>query len=100
MNVPTKDIRRDSGRSSCKAAKTRISRTRRCGIIRKIKTTPPDCTVTLSECLEDYASEDTKRVGYEIVECELERIPKEKVREIACQNIKDIKSSNCQDFCF
>ena len=56
--------------------------------------------MTLSEYLEDYASEDTKRVGYEIVERELERIPNEKARGIARQNIADIKNSNRRDFRF
>lgn len=60
----------------------------------------PNALMTLSEYLEDYASEDTKRLGYEIVERELERIPKEKVREIARQNIRDIKISNRRDFRF
>lgn len=60
----------------------------------------PNALMTLSEYLEDYASDDTKRVGYEMVEKELERIPKEKVREIARENIEAIKSSNRRDFRF
>ncbi|MDE6731854.1 MAG: [FeFe] hydrogenase H-cluster radical SAM maturase HydG [Oscillospiraceae bacterium] len=60
----------------------------------------PNALMTLSEYLEDYASKDTKRVGYEMVEKELERIPKEKVREIARENIAAIKSSNRRDFRF
>ena len=60
----------------------------------------PNALMTLSEYLEDYAFEDTKRVGNEIVERELERIPKEKVREIARQNIKDINGSNRRDLRF
>ena len=60
----------------------------------------PNALMTLSEYLEDYASEDTKRVGYEMVERELERIPGEKVREIARQNIEDIRKSNRRDFRF
>lgn len=60
----------------------------------------PNALMTLSEYLEDYASEETKRVGYEMVERELERIPKEKVRDIARENIAAIKSSNRRDFRF
>lgn len=60
----------------------------------------PNALMTLSEYLEDYASEETKRVGYEMVERELERIPKEKVREIARQNIEDIKNLGRRDFRF
>lgn len=60
----------------------------------------PNALMTLSEYLEDYASDETKRVGYEMVEKELERIPKEKVREIARENIAAIKNSNRRDFRF
>ena len=41
-----------------------------------------------------------KFVGYEMVERELKRIPKDKVREIAAQNIEAIKASNRRDFRF
>ena len=60
----------------------------------------PNALMTLSEYLEDYASAETKEVGYRMVEEELKRIPKEKVREIAKQNIEDIKNSNRRDFRF
>ena len=50
--------------------------------------------------LEDYASPETKAVGYEMIARELSRIPKEKVRTIAEQNIKDIRNSNRRDFRF
>ena len=56
--------------------------------------------MTLSEYLEDYASPETKEIGYKMVEEELKRIPKDKVREIAQQNIQDIKNSNRRDFRF
>ena len=38
--------------------------------------------------------------GFELIEKELEKIPKEKVREIARKNIEDIKASNRRDFRF
>ena len=60
----------------------------------------PNALMTLAEYLEDYASPETKEVGYRMIEEELGRIPKEKVREIAKQNIEAIRSSNRRDFRF
>lgn len=60
----------------------------------------PNALMTLSEYLEDYASEETKKVGYEMIERELNRIPNEKVRQIAIDNIEKIKNSNRRDFRF
>ncbi|MBR6748743.1 MAG: [Clostridia bacterium] len=60
----------------------------------------PNALMTLSEYLEDYASDATKDVGYKMVEQELGRIPKEKVRQIAEENIAQIKASNRRDFRF
>ena len=60
----------------------------------------PNALMTLSEYLEDYASPETKAIGYEMIARELGRIPKEKVRTIAEQNIKDIRNSNRRDFRF
>ena len=56
--------------------------------------------MTLSEYLEDYASETTKEAGYKMVEEELKRVPNDKVRGIAVENIEAIKSSNWRDFRF
>ena len=60
----------------------------------------PNALMTLTEYLEDYASPATKEVGYAMVERELERIPKEKVRAIAKEHIEAIKNSNRRDFRF
>ena len=60
----------------------------------------PNALMTLSEYLEDYASDKTKEVGYRMIEEELKRIPKEQVRKIAEQNIADIRNSNRRDFRF
>ena len=60
----------------------------------------PNALMTLSEYLEDYASDKTKEVGYKMVEDELKRVPNEKVRQIATDNIKEIKASNRRDFRF
>ena len=60
----------------------------------------PNALMTLTEFLTDYASEETKRVGFEMIERELARIPKDKVRMIAKENIEAIRSSNRRDFRF
>ena len=60
----------------------------------------PNALMTLSEYLEDYASPETKQLGYEVIERELQKIPHEKVHDIAAQNIADIRSSNRRDFNF
>ncbi len=60
----------------------------------------PNALMTLTEYLEDYALPDTKKVGYELIKKELMRIPKDKVRKIAQQNIDDIMNSNRRDFRF
>lgn len=60
----------------------------------------PNALMTLTEYLVDYAGEETKRKGFEVISRELENIPNEKVRRIAAQNIEDIKNSNRRDFRF
>ena len=60
----------------------------------------PNALMTLSEYLEDYASPETKKIGYEMIERELKKIPKEQVRKIAEENITAIRSSNRRDFRF
>ena len=60
----------------------------------------PNALMTLSEYLEDYASPETKKIGLKMVEEELQRIPKEKVRAIARDNIEAIRASNRRDFRF
>ena len=60
----------------------------------------PNALMTLTEFLVDYATDETKKVGYALIEKELEKIPNEKVKKIAIQNIEDIKNSNRRDFRF
>ena len=60
----------------------------------------PNALMTLTEYLEDYASPETKAVGYKMIEEELKKVPSDKVRSIAAQNIEDIKNSNRRDFRF
>ena len=60
----------------------------------------PNALMTLTEYLCDYASEETRAIGYALIARELEKIPNPKVKEIARQNIEDIKNSNRRDFRF
>ena len=60
----------------------------------------PNALMTLTEYLVDYASPETKEIGFKLVEDELKKIPRDKVREIAAQHIADIKNSNRRDFRF
>lgn len=60
----------------------------------------PNALMTLTEYLVDYASEETKKVGFNLIEKELQKIPNEKVKNIATKNIEDIKNSNRRDFRF
>ena len=60
----------------------------------------PNALMTLTEYLVDYASDETKQVGFDLIERELEKIPKETVRAIARENIEAIKASNRRDFRF
>ena len=60
----------------------------------------PNALMTLTEYLIDYASDETKRIGFELIDKELEKIPNEKVKKIAKDNVEAIKSSNRRDFRF
>ncbi len=60
----------------------------------------PNALMTLTEYLVDYASEDTKKRGFALIDQELEKIPNPKVKEIAKKNVEDIKNSNRRDFRF
>lgn len=60
----------------------------------------PNALMTLAEYLVDYATPETKRLGFDLIERELEKIPKGKIRRIAAENIERIKSSDKRDFRF
>ena len=60
----------------------------------------PNALMTLAEYLSDYASEDTKKTGFALIEKELSKIPNDKVRKIATENIEAIRNSNKRDFRF
>ncbi|MBE5959339.1 MAG: [FeFe] hydrogenase H-cluster radical SAM maturase HydG [Lachnospiraceae bacterium] len=59
----------------------------------------PNALMTLKEYLMDYAKEDTKALGESLIKAELERIPKERVREIAKDHLAKIEQG-IRDFRF
>lgn len=59
----------------------------------------PNALMTLKEYLMDYASEDTVKVGDEMIKKEIPNIPLEKVRNIVNKNLLDIEKGN-RDFRF
>ena len=59
----------------------------------------PNALMTLNEFLQDYAGEDTKKIGEELIKRELPTIPNEKVRRIAQEHILDINNGK-RDFRF
>ncbi len=59
----------------------------------------PNALMTLKEYLVDYASDETRQVGEELIDRELSNIPKEKVRQIAEEYIKEIEHGK-RDFRF
>lgn len=50
----------------------------------------PNALITLAEYLEDYASDETRRIGRRLIESELEKIPNEKARSLAEEYIAKI----------
>ena len=59
----------------------------------------PNALMTLKEFLMDYASEDTRRIGEELIRAEVENIPKDKVKEICKENLEKIQNG-IRDFRF
>ncbi len=59
----------------------------------------PNALMTLKEFLMDYASEDTKKIGEALIKAEVNNIPKEKVRDICIDNLKNIENG-IRDFRF
>jgi len=60
----------------------------------------PNALMTLTEYLVDYASDETREVGFRMIEEQLSKVPNEKARGIARDNIEAIKNSNRRDFRF
>lgn len=59
----------------------------------------PNALMTLKEYLEDYASDDTRRKGLQLIEKEVQAIPHPKIREIAIRRLKEIETGK-RDFRF
>ncbi|MGN0180607.1 MAG: [FeFe] hydrogenase H-cluster radical SAM maturase HydG [Monoglobaceae bacterium] len=59
----------------------------------------PNALMTLKEFLIDYASDETRKIGEALIEAELKNIPKDKVREIAAENLVKIENGS-RDFRF
>ncbi len=57
----------------------------------------PNAIMTLKEYLEDYAQNDTKLKGEELIKKELNSIPNEKVKKIVIDNLKNIENGK-RDF--
>ena len=59
----------------------------------------PNALLTLKEYLMDYASEETKAIGDEMIVKELEKITNPKVKQITADRLKDIENGQ-RDFRF
>ena len=59
----------------------------------------PNALMTLKEFLMDYASEDTKKIGEELIEREIDNIGKDKVKEIVRERLIKIENGE-RDFRF
>lgn len=59
----------------------------------------PNALMTLKEYLVDYASPETKKIGLEMIDRELENIPNPKVKGIAEEHLKEIENGK-RDFRF
>lgn len=59
----------------------------------------PNALMTLKEYIEDYASEDTKKIGDALILKEIENIPSEKVKGIVLERLDMIKNGK-RDFRF
>lgn len=59
----------------------------------------PNALMTLQEYLIDYATPETRKLGEALIKAEIEKVPNEKVKAKAVQNLEDIQSGN-RDFRF
>lgn len=59
----------------------------------------PNALMTLKEYIEDYAAEDTKKIGNELIAREIDKIPNEKVKDIVRDRLVKIEN-NERDFRF
>lgn len=59
----------------------------------------PNALMTLKEYLEDYAREDTKRIGEELISREILKVPNENIRNKAMEYLKEMNGGK-RDFRF
>ena len=59
----------------------------------------PNALMTLKEYLEDYASEDTKRIGQELLSREILKVPDDKIRNKAMEYLNEMNGGK-RDFRF
>ena len=59
----------------------------------------PNAIMTLKEYLEDYASDETKKLGNELISKEVELIENEKIKQVVKENLKKIEQGE-RDFKF
>lgn len=59
----------------------------------------PNALMTLKEYLEDYAAEDTKRIGEELIAKEILKVPNENVRNKAMEYLSEMNGGK-RDFRF
>ena len=60
----------------------------------------PNALMTLAEYLTDYASPETKEIGWKLIEKELEKIPSDNTRRLCAEHIEAIRTTNQRDFRF
>lgn len=60
----------------------------------------PNAMTTLTEYLEDYASEQTKVAGYKLIERELVRLEDGEIKSQLIERMKDIKTTEKRDLYF
>ena len=59
----------------------------------------PNALMTLKEYLMDYALEDTREKGEEVIKAEINKILSDKVKNIAIKNIEELEKGK-RDFRF
>lgn len=60
----------------------------------------PNALMTLQEYLMDYASPETKALGDQLIDREIQNVPNAKARSIVTENLRLIRENNRRDFRF
>lgn len=60
----------------------------------------PNALMTLQEYLMDYASPETKALGGQLIDKEIQNVPNAKARSIVTENLRLIRENNRRDFRF